>query len=484
LPDDAPQIPGYKLIHVLGDGGFSTVYLASHFDTGELRAVKVGPLDDLKRFNREVDMLANLESPYVVGYYEHGALADRFWIAMEYLGDFTLTDLIRTSPSAEHSLLLAAQVLRGLESLHESSVIHRDLKPDNVMVDPEFHLKLIDFGLAKPLPGAHASQANTLTVGLIGTPRYMSPEQISPEQILAKGDPTFASDLWAFGCILFELLTGQPPFVSTNILALGHEIMTKQVLIDQPKIPEEVRPFLKRCLEREPTERWANATQALPHFKRDADDARRRLRHERFQESWGRIVEKGLLERFAASHKGRLPDDGAAPLFGEFARQEGIVEGNEERLGLILGPIFSSQERVEAADREVVAAKEQLGLELGTLGADQIKDRAARISDLERSKKAREADRTAHIRKLLEPELRSWAKTRQLASEAEQKREAERLRLQKEAEQRRQERKRRIAQVARLVIPPTALGALLFGTLGWLVGFAGEGICSLSACGH
>ncbi len=260
-------------------------------------------------------------------------------------------------------------------------------------------------------------------------------------------------------------------------MALGHEILIQQVQLDQPRIPEEIRPFLNRCLERKPTDRWANATQAFPEFEKAAQAARRRLRHERFQESWNRIVEMGLLERFAASHKGMLPDDGAAALFGEFARREGIVEVDEERLGEIVEPIFSSQERVEAADREVAAAKEQLQREAGNLGADQITELAARISDLERSKKAQKDDLKENVRKLLEPELRSWEETKRLASEAERNLKTERDRLVMEAEQSRQKRKRRIAQIAGEVTAGAAICAFLFGMFGWAVATLGGKQC-------
>jgi hypothetical protein len=205
LPADAPAVPGYDLLRILGDGGFSVVYLATHCATGQFRALKVGPLDDPVRFRREVRLLDTLSGPHVVRYHEHGELPGKFWIAMEYLGEFTLADLIRTRPSAEQALLLAGQVLRGLATLHEAGVIHRDLKPDNAVVGGDFRLRLIDFGLARPLPGSPVAQTTAGTTGLIGTPRYMSPEQIQNPATV-----TPSCDLWAFGCILYELLVGRP----------------------------------------------------------------------------------------------------------------------------------------------------------------------------------------------------------------------------------------------------------------------------------
>jgi hypothetical protein len=255
LPEDAPRIPGYQLLRVLGEGGFSLVYLATHLATGEPRALKVGPLDDPARFQREVRMLGSLSGPHVVRYHEHGQLPGRFWIAMEYLGEFTLADLIHTRPDTEQGLLLAEQMLRGLASLHEVGVVHRDLKPENAMVAEDLRLRLIDFGLAKPLPGSAAARTASRTSGLIGTPRYMSPEHIRDAPL------TPASDVWAFGCILHELLTGRPVFESNNIMALSHEIMTREVRVDLPEAPAEIRDFLGRCLQRNPAQRWPHASE-------------------------------------------------------------------------------------------------------------------------------------------------------------------------------------------------------------------------------
>jgi serine/threonine protein kinase len=280
LPPDAPTVPGYDLLRVLGDGGFSVVYLARHQGTGELRALKVGPLNDPGRFHREVRLLGTLSGPHIVRYYEHGELPGKFWIAMEYLGEFTLADLIGTRPSKEEALLLAEQVLRGLATLHEAGVIHRDLKPDNAIVDDSFRLRLIDFGLAKPLPHSPAARSLSMTAGLIGTPRYMSPEQVRSEPAAC------TADMWAFGCILFELLTGRPLFESDNIMVLGHDIMTRPINLDESEIPAEVQGFLGRCLERKPVERWPDADEALIAFAELTSRSNRPINLDESEEPW------------------------------------------------------------------------------------------------------------------------------------------------------------------------------------------------------
>ena len=133
-------MPGYRLLRVLGDGGFSTVYLANHAAMGELRALKAGPLEDARVFQREVRMLKSLSGPYLVRYHEHGELPGHSWIAMEYLGEFTLADLIRARPTTEQALFLGEQVLLGLDVLHQGGVVHRDLKPENAMVAEDLRL--------------------------------------------------------------------------------------------------------------------------------------------------------------------------------------------------------------------------------------------------------------------------------------------------------------------------------------------------------
>jgi serine/threonine-protein kinase len=488
LPADAPQVPGYKLLRVLGDGGFSVVYLASHTATGELRALKVGPLDDPGRFRREVQTLGAISGPHVVRCHEHGELPGHFWIAMEYLGEYTLADLIRTRPTTEQALLLAEQVLRGLETLHNAGIIHRDLKPENAVVDDAFKLRLIDFGLAKPLPGSPARTVS-MTAGLVGTPRYMSPEQIRDLRTI-----TVAADLWAFGCILLELLTGRSPFESDNIMALGHEILTKVIRVKRAELPAEVYPFLGRCLERDPVKRWANAGEALREFVPVADEVRRRLRHERSRESWGIVLQKGLLERFAAEHRGQLPKD-APSQFLVLARQEGLLEVDQERLHEILAPVFDAQQRVVQAEKALQQAKQQLQQNATTMSADALTQQVGRIAELEKIQLGRTAEVRRTVEELLMAETREWGERQRHERQRQQQEEAVRLQETEELEERQtQEANSKPYDPSRtdtaagnsLPIPPDstlkdrvlfpicALGSLLFVYLGVLLVVTGH----------
>jgi hypothetical protein len=365
LPPDAPHVPGYALLRVLGRGGFGVVYLACHSETHEFRAVKVGPLVDPERFQREVRLLRSISGEHLVRYHEHGELPGQFWIAMDYLGEYTLADLIRSRPKAEQALLLAEQVLRGLATLHPAGVVHRDLEPENAMVDESFRLELIDYGLAKVLPGSPAPQTVAGSGGLVGTPRYMSPEQVGDS-----GELTCGADLWAFGCVLLELLTGKPVFASNNVMALGYEIMTKKVHVEDAEIPPEVRPFLGRCLERDPRKRWPDAGPALIAFEQVAGEARRRLRRQRHRDGWAGVVEKRLLEQFATRHQGMQPAD-ALISFLALARQEGIEELDEEQLGEVMTPIFAGQQRVAEAERSLERARQQLQQDVERVSSDE-----------------------------------------------------------------------------------------------------------------
>ena len=341
-----PPIPGYQMLRALGRGTYGTVYLAIHEATGETRAIKFGALDDPDALDREMTILQNLDHPNLVRYRDHGRLKSKtrgdryYWIAMDYLGENNLAELLSREHAADASaddpesdaelvteahlqmeqvLIVAENILRGLAYLHERQIMHRDLKPENVMVDNDFCIRLIDFGLAKQLRvDGKATMGPTASGDAIGTPRYMSPEQFMQAKNL-----TLATDVWSFGAILYELFVGKPLFEASNQMALGHEIMTRRLRFDNPDIPLEMRPFLERCLERDASARFANAQIALKEFCIVADAVRRRLHHEYYKPIWMAVFDKRLIERFVTEHL--IPFDGTTVAkFSEFAARHGI----------------------------------------------------------------------------------------------------------------------------------------------------------------
>jgi len=399
LPSDAPDIPGYALVGVLGEGAFSTVYLGREADE-TLVALKVLRLADLRMFDHEVRLLLGVSGDYLVGYRAHGQLQDCCWIALQYVGDHTLADVIHSRPPADLALRLAEQVLRGLDELHRAGVVHRDLKPENAIVGDDYRLRLIDFGFSKQQEGPGASS----TVGAAGTALYMSPEQI-------EGRVTVASDVWAFGCVVYELLVGQPLFEAPTPMAAALLInrgLTRRAL---RAVPEELRPFLKRCFERDPTRRYADGAEALAAFAKPAAELRARLRHERYLAGWTRIVQGSILEEFAEEHCGELPPD-PVPRFLALARRHGVDEVDERRLEELLPPIFARWREVVAAEEAVAHARRELRRDAPRLSREERSVRAARIVRLARLPAQRRRRVHHQVREQLATETAEWGQVR------------------------------------------------------------------------
>jgi Tol biopolymer transport system component len=259
----------YEVTELIGHGGMGAVYCAHDTRLGRDVAVKVLPdafsadPDRVARFEREARALAALNHPHIGAIYglEDAAGPQNKMVTaliLELVNGPSLADRLATGPlPQEEALRLARQIADALEAAHERGIVHRDLKPANIKVTPEGQVKVLDFGLAK-LAGSHDSDATeppttagTLAGLILGTPRYMSPEQ-------ARGQPTDKrTDIWAFGCVLYEMLTGRSPFPgetpSDTIAAiLSHDP-------DWPAIPattpSHVRRLLQRCLEKDPRQR-------------------------------------------------------------------------------------------------------------------------------------------------------------------------------------------------------------------------------------
>lgn len=383
LPKDAPQIPGYEMLRLLGSGGFSTVYLARHLASDEMRAIKVGDLGEPKRLRREIDILQNIKSEYLVDYHEHGELDDKYWIAMTYLGEHSLFDLLtnpNSRPDAMQTLLIGEQILRGLAALHENGIIHRDLKPANVMIDQEFRLKLIDFGLAKAFQNIGGdSRSTTVTVAgqLVGTPQYMSPEQVH-----GITDINSSTDMWSFGVLLYEMFTGTSLFQANTLMALGSEILNRGIDVDSPSIPEEFRPFIASCLNRDVAKRFSQAVNVLPQYLKLSSQTVRRLQYDRYRDSWKLILEKQLLEKFAAQCKGILPS-GCVAEFIQFAQPNGIETFDEALLAEVLPAVISQQTKLELISLDIERSKRTLQEEIVSLTADQIQSKTEQVKQLE-----------------------------------------------------------------------------------------------------
>ncbi len=261
------MIDKYEVVSVLGDGGMGSVYLARQREPIQrdvaLKVIRDGFItaDLLRRFQAERQVLASLSHPYIAAVLDAGVTeTNRHYFAMEYVDGVPITDYCRDRKLGRRErLALLEKVFDAIDHAHMQGVIHRDLKPTNVLVteqDGKVVPKLIDFGIAKSHRTAHTP--HTITGQLLGTPSYMSPEQARGRTVDQR------TDLWALGCLLYEIETGVPTFPCENV---GDTIVA--VLSTDPDMtrlpadtPAALRRLLRRCLAKDVERRQASAADA------------------------------------------------------------------------------------------------------------------------------------------------------------------------------------------------------------------------------
>src|SRR5688500_9658008 len=265
------KIDGYEIVALIGAGGMGEVYRARDARLGRDVAIKiVSPAiardaDGLMRFEREARMLASLNHPNIAAIYgvEDGAGSPA--LILELVDGYTLDDRIahRAIPVAE-ALAYARQIAEALDTAHEAGIVHRDLKPGNIKITEDGRVKVLDFGLAKaiaaaiaPDPAVDPARSPTITIhgtkgaAILGTAAYMSPEQARGKAIDKR------TDIWAFGCVLFEMLSGTRAFRGETTSDVIAAIIERQP--DWSKLPPSVPPHvlrvIERCLEKDPKRR-------------------------------------------------------------------------------------------------------------------------------------------------------------------------------------------------------------------------------------
>jgi eukaryotic-like serine/threonine-protein kinase len=249
----------YRIMRKLGAGGMANVYLAEDQELGRRVAIKIlndrhaGDDQFVARFRNEAKNAASLSHPNIVSIYDRGEAEGTYYIAMEYLDGKSLKELILERGPAPVSVAVdyARQILAALRFAHRNGIVHRDIKPHNVLVDGEGHVKVTDFGIAR----AGASQM-TEEGSIIGTAQYLSPEQARGTQV----DQT--SDLYSLGIVLYEMLTGAVPFTGDSPveIAMKHLSATPEALSTQrADIPHALDMVVLRALAKDPTARYPSA---------------------------------------------------------------------------------------------------------------------------------------------------------------------------------------------------------------------------------
>jgi WD40 repeat protein len=264
-----PIVTGYEILDMLGRGGMGVVYKARQLALHRVVALKMilagahADAEELRRFRREAEAAARLQHPGIVQVFEIGEYQGLPFMALEYCAGGSLSRKLAGMPlPPREAARLTAAVADTLEAAHQKQIVHRDLKPQNVLLTESGAPKIADFGLARKLDSA---SVGTHTGAVVGTPSYMPPEQARGERV----GP--AADVYALGAVLYELLTGRPPFVGPDAMAILSQVFYKDPLRPhrlQPTVPRDLETICLKCLHKEPGQRYLAARDLAEDLRR------------------------------------------------------------------------------------------------------------------------------------------------------------------------------------------------------------------------
>jgi eukaryotic-like serine/threonine-protein kinase len=410
-------VPGYEIVRELGRGGMGIVYEARQLALPRTVALKMllageqARAKDLARFRAEAEVLARLQHPNIVQIYDVGEAAGRPFLALEFVAGGSLARYLDGKPQpVQPAARLVETLARAVHAAHTSGVVHRDLKPANILLhnhadvrgkndhEAETHgfapvvhplsyfPKISDFGLAKLFHGdgqTNNQRGPTLTGEVLGTPNYMAPEQATTRR-RPVGPP---ADVYALGAILYELLTGRPPFTGNTPLEIVIQVVHNEpvsVTRLQANVPRDLETICHKCLDKEPRKRYASALEL-------ADDLLRFLQHEPIRArppstlyQWGKFAQRnkglvlGLAGILAALTLGGL----AAGLFGLRETQE-RHRADQEKEAALHQAYYAHLAAAGAAlrDDDVAAARRHLDASPRDLRNWEWRHLASRLDD-------------------------------------------------------------------------------------------------------
>jgi tetratricopeptide (TPR) repeat protein len=257
---DLPLVPGYDIDSEVGRGGMGIVYRARHLKLNRIVALKMvrggahADAEQLVRFLKEAEVLAQIQHPGVVQVFETGTIDGRPYLAIEFCPGGSLAQKLRDAPlGARNAAMLVQGLARAIQVIHDKGIIHRDLKPANVLFAEDGTPKITDFGLAKVV-----GSDMTMTGSILGSPAYMAPEQADEKCQDIDG----RVDLYSLGVILYECLTGRPPFRGATILETLDQVRHQTPVAPSrltPKVPRNLETICLKCLQKSPRKRYDSA---------------------------------------------------------------------------------------------------------------------------------------------------------------------------------------------------------------------------------
>jgi serine/threonine protein kinase len=260
LPAAVATFGDYEILTEIARGGMGIVYKARRKGSPKLLALKVlisgvdATEEQVRRFEREGEAARRFRHANIVRVYDAGRHEGYHYIAMEFVEGKSLEDLLQAGPlDAKRAAEIVRDMARAVDHMHQAGVIHRDLKPGNILLDKDGKPKLIDFGLAKTID---RSSKLTRSGAAVGTPYYMPPEQVRGEGVTAQ------SDVYALGAILYELVVGEVPFSAENPIELYHKIASSELVLPSKLIeglPADLETIVAHSMEKQPKDRYASA---------------------------------------------------------------------------------------------------------------------------------------------------------------------------------------------------------------------------------